>query len=211
MIALLGACTPSAKSGPPAESAEVEPPTPEPPTPTPETPPPVSPTEHPRSVETAHIAVSREQAVAAGLPALGFALDTTGTGMSGFELGDGAYLQLSGPPGGPMLLKLSPATVGAELREVIAGGELAKVIEGPLLDDQVTLLGEVRPAVAWITGESLARTSWCAVLLAPKAAAPDSPALLLEVGTGHQGDAIVCATVVEDPAFAAMLATLELH
>ncbi|HLT35087.1 MAG TPA: hypothetical protein VK034_02355, partial [Enhygromyxa sp.] len=150
------------------------------------------------------ITVTAEQASAAGLPGLGFSLDTTGTGMSGTRLGDGRYLHLSGPPGGPLSLELSPTTIDAEL---------AELIEAPgakLVEQQVELLGAPRRAVAWITGEGFARTSWCAVILGSSAAKPGDPALLLEVGVGHGGDAVACSTAIEDPNLAPVIGSLKL-
>jgi hypothetical protein len=119
---------------------------------------------------------------------LPFALELADSGMSGSRAGDGDYLTLSGPPGGPLMLRIYPATVGADVETLVAGLRA----DAQLLAGRVTLLGAERPAVAWITGESMARTAWCAVIVAPAGAASGQPALLLELGVGHQGDAADC-------------------
>lgn len=86
------------------------------------------------------------------------------------------------------MLRIYPATVGADVKKLVAGLRP----DAELLDDRVTLLGSERPAVAWITGESLARTLSCAVIVAPTSAAAGQPALLLELGVGHQGEGSEC-------------------
>jgi hypothetical protein len=86
------------------------------------------------------------------------------------------------------MLRVYPATVGADVKKLVAGLRS----DAELLDDRVTLLGSEHPAVAWITGESQARTLWCAVIVAPAGAASGQPALLLELGVGHQGEGSEC-------------------
>jgi hypothetical protein len=122
---------------------------------------------------------------------LSFALELADSGMSGGRVGDGDYLTLSGPPGGPLMLRAYPATVGADVKQLVAA--LRGLPAGAeLLDGHVTVLGAERPAVAWVTGESLARTLWCAVIVSRGDAAPGGPALLLELGVGHQGEGVDC-------------------
>jgi hypothetical protein len=141
-----------------------------------------------------HITVTASEAATAGLPEFGFSLTTAG-GMSGTRLTDGRYLQLSGPPGGPLSLSISPATAGAELTTLIGD----RIGGANVVTEQVELLGASRTAIAWITGESHARTSWCALILGHAHAQPDDVALLLELGVGHQGDAVSCKTALEHP------------
>jgi hypothetical protein len=119
---------------------------------------------------------------------LPFSLEIADSGMSGSRVGEGDYLTLSGPPGGPLMLRIYPATVGADLKKLVA----ALRPEAELQDGSVTLLGAERPTVSWISGESMARTLWCAVIVAPASAAPGQPALLLELGVGHQGEGADC-------------------
>lgn len=163
---------------------------------------PDAPAKDPEPVTQERVSITAEQAAAAGLPALGFSLETTGMGMSGSQLGNGEYLHLSGPPGGPLTLRVTPTTIGAAFAEV----EGAKLVE-----EQVELLGEQRRAAAWITGESLARTSWCAVIIGPPGAKSGDPALLLEVGVGHQGDALACATALDGPKLGSVVRSLKLE
>src|SRR5689334_852992 len=44
---------------------------------------------------------------------LPFTLDLADSGMSGSRVGDGDYVTLSGPLGGPLMLRIYPATVSA--------------------------------------------------------------------------------------------------
>lgn len=119
---------------------------------------------------------------------LPFSLELANSGMSGSRAGDGDYLTLSGPPGGPLMLRIYPATVGADINKLVA----ALRPDAQLTDGTVNLLGADRPAVTWITGESMARTLWCGIIVAPPSAAAGQPALLLELGVGHQGDGGDC-------------------
>jgi hypothetical protein len=86
------------------------------------------------------------------------------------------------------MLRVYPATVGADLNNLVT----ALRPEATPQAGSVTLLGAERPAVSWINGESMARTLWCGVIVAPAGAAPGQPALLLELGVGHRGDGGDC-------------------
>ena len=198
-ISLVCACTAEAPASQPAAE---QPTAKQPPTEQPTAVQPDAPAKDPEPVTKERVSITAEQAAAAGLPALGFSLETTGMGMSGSQLGNGEYLHLSGPPGGPLTLRIAPTTVDAAFAEV----EGAKLVE-----EQVELLGEQRRAAAWITGESLARTSWCAVIIGPPGAKSGDPALLLEVGVGHQGDALACATAIDDPNLGPVVRSLKLE
>ena len=143
---------------------------------------------------SAKLQVTGAEAEAAGLPRLGFALTLTNSGMSGSRLEYGRYATLSGPPGGPLSLLISPASVGAAFADHVGGDQ---VLDARLVEQEVELLGAKRRAAAWITGEGLARTSWCAILVAPEGAGPGDPALLLELGVGQHGDDVSCSTARE--------------
>lgn len=119
---------------------------------------------------------------------LPFSLELADSGMSGSRAGDGDYLTLSGPPGGPLMLRIYPATVGADVKKLVAGLRP----DAALLDGSVNLLGAERPAVTWITGESMARTLSCGLIVAPASAAAGQPALLLELEVGHRGEGHDC-------------------
>jgi hypothetical protein len=92
----------------------------------------------PEPIDVTSITITPDEAAAAGLPKLGFSLDTTDTGMSGTRFGNREYLHLSGPPGGPMILQISPATIGAKLADVV-GSDLLR--DATLVEEQVELLG----------------------------------------------------------------------
>lgn len=132
-----------------------------------------------------------EDAKAAGLPPVAFSFDLTGSGMSGGRVGNGDYVMLSGPPGGPLTLRIAPATVGADPATLVQHGSAT------VTPEEVELLGAKQRAVAWITGEGMTRISWCGIVVAPPGAAEGGAALLVELGVGYFGEAITCKTTVE--------------
>ena len=161
----------------------------------------------PQPVDITNITITPDEAAAAGLPKIGISLDTTNSGMSGTKLGPGEYLHLSGPPGGPLILRIGRARSSSLFTNVVAADHLG---DAKLVEEQVELLGAPRRAAAWVNGESLARTSWCAVILAAADAKQEDPAIVLEVGVGHSGDAVACKTALEDPNIKPVLASLKL-
>ena len=158
-------------------------------------------------VSANELTITAAEAEAAGLPRLGFSLALAGSAMSGSRLDYGRYATLSGPPGGPLSLLISAASVGAAFADHVGGDQ---VLDARLLEQEVELLGAKRRAAAWITGESLARTSWCAILVAPEGAGAGEPALLLELGVGHQGDDVSCATAREHHVLKPVVESLKL-
>lgn len=148
--------------------------------------------------------MSAKEAEAAGLPGLGFTLETTGSGMSGSQLSDGHYLVLSGPPGGPLMLSISPTTVGAALGDAVESGQTT-------VEQEVELLGAKHAALAWVSGESLARTSWCVFSVAAEGTAEGDPALLISLGVGHSGDEVSCETAMKHHVLGPVLASFTLE
>ncbi|MFV8752827.1 hypothetical protein ACNOYE_19965 [Nannocystaceae bacterium ST9] len=146
------------------------------------------------------VTIAAAQARAKGLPPLGFSLDFTGTAFTVSPFVEGSYLYASGPPGGPLGLRVSPVARDAAFAGVVGGSN----VERQLVTEQIELLGASRPAVAWISGESMARTSWCAFILAPESG---DDALLFELGVGHQGDAITCKTALGQAELAKVIAS----
>jgi hypothetical protein len=142
-------------------------------------------------------------AKAAGLPPLAFSFALPGdAGMSGDAFGDGDYVTLSGPPGGTLMLRITPAKVGADPAGLVSRDGL------PTTPQEVELLGAKQPAVAWVSGESMARTAWCGIIVAPAGAAEGAPALLLELGVGHYKGEAACAPTLEDDALGTMAKSL---
>lgn len=135
--------------------------------------------------------ITAGDAEAAGLPPLAFSFDLTDSGLSGDRLRDGDYVMLSGPPGGPLSLRIAAATVGADPAALVRHGA------STVTPQEVELLGARQRAVAWITGEGFTRTSWCGVVVAPPVAAEGAPALLVELGAGYSDDEVTCKTTVE--------------
>lgn len=152
------------------------------------------------------VTVSAAEAEAAGLPALGFSIDTSEAAMTGTALVRGRYLEMSGPPGGPLILRVSATKLGEDFANVVGGDD---VLDATLVEEEVEMLGAKRRAAAWITGTSLARTSWCALIIAPEGAEPGDPALLLEFGVGYGGDETACATALQHGQLAPVIASFE--
>jgi hypothetical protein len=100
------------------------------------------------------------------------------------------------------MLRITPATVGTDPASLVHHGESATTPQ------DVELLGVKRSAVAWVHGESMARTSWCGIIVAPASAPDGAAALLLELGIGHyQGDAS-CTPTLEDDVLGPMAKSL---
>ncbi len=158
--------------------------------------------ELPSSMANQVVTISAAQARAKGLSPLGFSLDFTGTAFTVSPFVEGSYLFASGPPGGPLNLRVSPVARNAAFAGVVGGSQ---DLDAKLVPEQVELLGLTRQAVAWISGTSMARTSWCAVIVAP---ASGDDALLLEAGVGYSGDAISCATALGHDELAKVIASL---
>ncbi|GEM_PF-3092426 len=153
------------------------------------------------------IEITPEQARAAGLPPLGFRLDIAASSMSGSKLGDGAYLRLSGPPGGPLSLALTPALLGAEF------AELAPQAGEGGVTSTVELAGQPRRALGWVSGESQARTAWCLVLIARDGAQNEEPALALRLGVGigeSDGADKSCAIALEHTVLGPIVASFSI-
>jgi len=143
------------------------------------------------------------EAKAAGLPPLAFSFTMPpAAGMIGSRFGNGDYVTLSGPPGGTLMLRITPATVGADPAGLVDRQGSTTVPQ------EVELLGAKQPAVAWVHGESMARTSWCGVILAPTGAIAGAPALLLELGIGHYEGEASCTPTIEDDALGVMAKSL---
>lgn len=102
-----------------------------------------------------------------GLKPLEIRLEPAGTNMLTRRFPEkDVYLALSGPPGGPLSFQLLPcrAQNAAELRPFLEKRMSSyKPQFGPA--SEIELAGAARASLGLITGESLARTRWCAVLL----------------------------------------------
>lgn len=158
----------------------------------------------PSSMANQVVTISAAQARSKGLLPLGFSLDFTGTAFTVSPFVEGSYLYASGPPGGPLGLRVSPVARTAELTSAVERGRAN--LEVKVIAEPIEVLGSSRPAVTWISGESMARTSWCAFIVAPEAS---DDALLIELGVGHQGDAVTCKTALGHTELAKVIATLK--
>lgn len=134
------------------------------------------------------------------LPPLAFSLDFTGTGFSVSTFSSGSYLHASGPPGGPLILEVSPVASDAELAKIVQTRHAdAKLSMAP-----IEVLGASRSAVAWMTGEGFSLTSWCAFIVAPETG---KDALLIELGLGHSKSDVLCETALGHDELAKVIAS----
>jgi hypothetical protein len=138
--------------------------------------------------------VTAAEAEAHGLTPFDFSIDTAGTPMLATPFPEqGAYLTISGPPGGPQLLRFlslagrieDPAALEPILRQTFSGaGGDPFVLGAPT---EVTIGGSARQALPFATGQSMARTAWCAVLIDSRLRGA-VPQLLVLAGIGSSGE-----------------------
>jgi hypothetical protein len=145
------------------------------------------------------ILIRPQDCAAHALPAIGFRVDTGGTGLGGRPFEQlGEYLSLCGPPGGreSFLVRpaLEPESDAAAVEREVARQEGRILAEGIAEKGQVLLAGAPRPAIAYVMGEGIFRQAWCSALVGTPAGA-----LLVEVGIGWREGAPTCADVVENP------------
>lgn len=161
--------------------------------------------------------ISAAEAEAHGLPRLGLALEHDGTWLSSPFPEPGAYLHMSGPPGGPLSFSLL-AYQGEERPETLMGAVQAQAAQRgwrPLLlgtPETLTLAGGARLALGFLAHESLARTRYAAVLLpAPRLFGSAPHGVLVLFGHGQpSGDDTACATTASHPALHPVLRSLHL-
>jgi hypothetical protein len=158
--------------------------------------------------------VTAAEAEAHGLTPLAFSIDTAGTPMSTYAFPDeGEYLAVSGPPGGPQMLRflsLTERVEGAAALEPILRAKFSTVGSDPFVlgtPIEATIGGSSRQALPFATGQSMARTGWCAVLI-------DShlrgavPQLLVLAGIGSSGEPD-CAVPLGNEQLAKILDSLQ--
>jgi hypothetical protein len=150
--------------------------------------------------------VTADEARALGLPSIGFRVDLAGTSMSGGKFPEaGKYLTASGPPGGPLLAivwataqrESHLGAVEAALREHFSQPWQQPLVIGT--GGSVHIGGAPRPALAFMTGESLNKIAWCGVVLST----PNASVLVtLGRGPGYAA-AMSCEEVLAHPSLAA--------
>lgn len=121
------------------------------------------------------IHVTLADSVKHNMPALGFTLDATGTALESSLFPDkDRYLGMSGPPGGPLGVHVSPAK---DLQGFVKshygskkGFEMGK-------SSSLKFAGETRPTLAFIAGVGFTRTLNLAVFIAPKGSRPGAVVL----------------------------------
>ncbi|MBT9582684.1 hypothetical protein IV102_05005 [bacterium] len=143
---------------------------------------------------TGPIHITAQQSRQKGLPAVGLRLDTAGTSLVARSFPEpGVYLSLSGPPGGALQFQVlsTDARNTQELRKFIKD-RFEKLRLRPKLGTakSVTLAGQYRPTLGFVSGESQASTRWCAVLFAEKGK-PSTVALFgVAAGSAEPGDGL---------------------
>ena len=155
--------------------------------------------------------VSAADAKAKGLPAIGLGVDLAGTAMSGAVLPDSdTYLRLSGPPGGPLLFRVEPwreKDADASTLEKAMRARFSRPTDEPFVVGKaatVKIGGAARPALPFMTGQSMARTAWCAAVVP----AGKEGSLLVLAGIG--GNAPDCAVTLAHESIAALVRSFRL-
>lgn len=163
-------------------------------------------------VENGRAVVTAVDARAKGLPAIGFTVTWSDAGLFQGNVfnGEGNYLTLSGPPGGPLGMAVwgytSLDATHATLEKVIAQHPpRPPVIRGA--PESISLAGAERPALAYIQGESLARSVTCLVLVPAAGNKREGLIVTFYVAAGSALATASCKTVVEDRSIAPLVAS----
>ena len=167
----------------------------------------------PRDVKTDglnEVRVAAEAAAQRGLPRVGIRIDARGTPMSiGVFPDPGCYVRASGPPGGTLLVEITPmaesgddvaaieralaarfAAAWAHPREVYARG-------------RIVLAGAERDAVACTTGTGFAKVAWAGAIVRT---ATTGVLVVVGVSAGEQRPTV--KQIVEHPALASMVRSI---
>ena len=160
--------------------------------------------------------ITSADAEAHDLTPFDFSIDTAGTPMLATPFPDvGEYLAVSGPPGGPQNVRFvslgarvdGPAALEAVLRPIFSHvGDDPFALGAPT---EVTVGGSPRQALSFATGQSMARTSWCAILIDSRLRGA-VPQLLVLVGIGSS-DAPDCQVPLRDAQLGAVVGSLVLE
>jgi hypothetical protein len=161
------------------------------------------------------VTVTATEARAKRLPPIAFSLDANSAGWTVRKLpGQGMYLQLSGPPGGPLFFSVhafpNPRTTSATLVRWVRS-QYSKPYQQPVTltkPARFTLAGVARPAAALTSGRSMGRTASCAVLVT----APTTPptALVVHFGHGAMRGLFSCDQIAKHPPLARVIGSFKL-
>lgn len=162
-----------------------------------------------------HVIVTAAAAQAAGLPPVGFSLSTADAAWTVRKFpGRGVFVQLSGPPGGPLSLSVQtyprPRASGSTLLRWILA-RFSKPFHRPLTiqpTKRFAFAGLPRPAVSFTSGSSMARTAYCAVLVASATTPPIEFVVLF--GHGAPRGQPDCDAIAKHPSVAPVLASFKL-
>jgi hypothetical protein len=152
-----------------------------------------------------------------GMPAVRISIDITNLPLMPFAFPDSVtYLSLSGPPGGPLyfIVKalLGPvANLDAlqnSLCELYAASKRPAPKFGPRAT--VAIQDKTFPALLYFTGESMAASASCALVIQPPPERSSSPGLLVIFGHGGNPENVTsCGQLAEHSALGGVLKTLK--
>ena len=162
---------------------------------------------------SATLVVTSSACAKRGLPPVGFSFDFGGTGLFGGKFPGGrTYAGFSGPPGGPLFVRVKP-TAGvshADLERVV-WEECAGSQDPPAFGEpgELEVAGENRPAVLFYTGQRhpLTAVAGCAIGIETEGRAH----LVVIVGAGGNPEFHTdCLAVAMHPSLARVLETFSL-
>jgi len=159
------------------------------------------------------VEVTAAEAKAQGLPPIGLRVDPGDAPLSLLKFPEpDKYLIASGPPGGPLLVivwetdqrESNVAAVESAVRK-----NFAQTWQQPLVIGEAGTLqiaGAARPALAFMTGESLRKTAWCGVVMS----GPSASVFVTFGRATREVAATPCAEVMTEPSLAAFARTFAL-
>lgn len=167
-------------------------------------------------VKNGRAVVTAADARAKGLPPIGFSVEWPRPRLFlGSVLAhEGTYLTLSGPPGGPLGMSVrgytnADANHGILETVIVEHPPRPPVIRGA--PETIDLAGAARPALAYIQGESLARSLTCLALVPSPGNKREGLVVRFYVAAGSAMSKAACKTVVERPSIAPLVASFRLH
>ena len=173
---------------------------------------PAAPTSTP--VEDGTFAITRAEAAALRLPAVGFRVTMKQGGFTVSGASSEQYVRASGPPGGPLTFLAKPYNDGVSdqaalevlFRKALSDWSGLDPVEKGA-SETVTLGGKKLEAQAFRTGKSLATTNWCVVKVPAAKGARDGVLFLFGTGTGESTKP-TCKASLEHQALAEIVSTL---
>ena len=169
---------------------------------------------HAASAQSRPFTVSSSDASAHGLSSIGFSVDLAGTGLIATPFPSAReYAIFSGPPGGPLLVRIEPSggRITAEALDALVTEHGARWGSPLTLGarETVTLDEDTRPAITASTGTSLASTQWCVVLV-PAHTMRRPMGLLVAFGV-ENATRLTCAQILANRSLGAFARSFRVH